>query len=124
MDSMALILHLEHRKLPQKIKDIFQKAEKAKVSILIPTMVLAEIGYLFEKGRIETSLQHIKQYCENNKTFIVEPITEEIIHKCFEISDIAELHDRIIAATAYAKKLTLITNDPIIAKSIYVSTVW
>jgi predicted nucleic acid-binding protein len=42
----------------------------------------------------------------------------------FEISDIPELHDRIIAATAIHRNAPLITNDPVIAASKFLKTLW
>jgi predicted nucleic acid-binding protein len=61
-DTMALILRLERRKLSQKIKAIFENAESGKGKLIIPVMVLAEIGYLSEKERIETNLNEVKDY--------------------------------------------------------------
>jgi len=59
-DTMALILRLERRKLGQKAKAIFISAEKGEVEIIIPAMVLVELGYLSERKRIETSLNDLK----------------------------------------------------------------
>ena len=123
-DTMAIVLRLEMRKMSSKIKLIFEEAENNKVRIFIPTMVLAEIGYLSERNRIDTSLQEVKKYCDKNSSINIEAITEEKLYKTFEIDDIPELHDRIIAGTAYSKKLQLITNDPIIKDSKFVSTLW
>ena len=106
------------------VKKIFQGAEASKGSLLIPAIVLAEIGYLSEKGRIDTCLHDVKKYCKANQMIVIEPITEEIVIRCFEIDDIAELHDRIIATTGYSKDLHIITNDPVISESKYVSVIW
>ena len=46
------------------------------------------------------------------------------IKKAFEINDIPELHDRIIAGTALKVGAKLITNDPIIARSKFVEVIW
>ena len=123
-DTMALILRLERRKLSQKIKAIFENAESGKCKLIIPVMVLAEIGYLSEKERIETNLNKVKDYSLKYESIKIEPITEEIIVKTFEINDIPELHDRIIAGTAFQKGLKLITNDPIISDSSFVKVIW
>lgn len=48
-DTMAYVLFLEKRKMPPKIKAIFENAEKGFTEILIPAMVIAEIAYLAEK---------------------------------------------------------------------------
>jgi len=123
-DTMALVLRLERRRLPQEVKAVFEEAENDNAGIFIPAMVLAEIGYLSERRRIETSLTEVKSYCLDYKLIKVEPITELIIEKSFQIDDIPELHDRIIAGTAYSMKLQLLTNDPIISESKYISVVW
>ena len=59
---MALVLRLERRKLPNRIKEIFEQAEKGETEIYIPAIVLAEIGYLSEKKRIEITLNDLKNY--------------------------------------------------------------
>ena len=123
-DTMALILRLEKRKLSQKVKTIFDAVEKGKINLMIPAMVLAEIGYLSERNKIDTNLNEVQDYCQKFPTATIEPITEEIIYRSFEIDDIPELHDRIIAGTAFSTNLELITNDPMIIKSKYVSTIW
>ncbi len=123
-DTMALVLRLEQRKLPREVKAVFEEAENDNVDIFIPAMVLAEIGYLSERSRIETSLTEVKSYCSVHKLIKVEPITDLIIEKSFQIDDIPELHDRIIAGTAYSMELQLLTNDPIISKSKYISVIW
>lgn len=87
-------------------------------------MVLAEIGYLSERNKIDTNWNETRNYCHKYSSFRVEPLSEIIIQKSFEIDDVPELHDRIIAGTAFYKRLKLITNDPIIINSQYVSTLW
>jgi len=116
-DTMALVLRLEKRRMGKNAKAIYEGAEGGTLKIFIPVMVLAEIGYLSERNRIDSKLTEVTAYCRQYPTIQIEPITEEIIHKSFEIDDIPELHDRIIAGTAYAKNLIIITNDPMIIDS-------
>ena len=123
-DTMALILRLETRKSSRKVKTIFSNVEKGKIQLLIPAMVLAEIGYLSERNKIDTNLQEVNNYCTKYPTVKIEPISADIILKSFEIDDIPELHDRIIAGTAFHKNIELITNDSLINKSKHISTVW
>lgn len=123
-DTMALVLRLEKRKMGSGAKAIFEDAEKGNVKVIIPVMVLAEIGYLSEKNKIDTNLYEIKDYCQKYPDFQTDSITDEIIFNSFEIDDIPELHDRIIAGTAYSRNLEIITNDPVIIDSKYVSTTW
>ncbi|MFQ5824075.1 MAG: PIN domain-containing protein [bacterium] len=123
-DTMALVLRLEKRRLSRKVKTIFEDVEKGNIKLIVPAMVLAEIGYLSERNKIDTNLNEVKDYCQKHPTVQIEPITEETIHKSFEINDIPELHDRIIAGTSYLRNLELGTNDQIIIDSKFVSTIW
>jgi PIN domain nuclease of toxin-antitoxin system len=123
-DTMAVVLHLEKRRLPQRVRSLFEDAEKGNRKLYIPAMVLAEIGYLSERGRIDVSLKDVIHYGTTHPTIEVLPITAEVMIRTFEIDDIPELHDRIIAGTALRKKLMLITNDPVISRSQYVTAIW
>lgn len=123
-DTMALILRLETRKSSRKVKTIFENVEKGKIQLLIPAMVLAEIGYLSERNKIDTNLQEVNNYYTKYPTVKIEPISADIIMKSFEIDDIPELHDRIIAGTAFYNNIELITNDSLITNSKHISTVW
>lgn len=123
-DTMALVLRLEKRRLSRKVKTIFEDVEKGNIKLIVPAMVWAEIGYLSERNKIDTNLNEVKDYCQKHPTVQIEPITEETIHKSFEINDIPELHDRIIAGTSYLRNLELGTNDQIIIDSKFVSTIW
>ena len=87
-------------------------------------LITKESSPLSEKKRISISLKevedHFNQY-PNHKEF---PITLEVIQATSQITDIPELHDRLIAGTARLLGLSLITNDPIIQASSFVKTVW
>jgi len=65
---MAYILHLEKRKMPETTKNIFMNAENGNTQITVPAIVIAEIGYLSEKNRIDIDLSdvsnHLEKICE------------------------------------------------------------
>ncbi|MCC5924433.1 MAG: PIN domain-containing protein [Crocinitomicaceae bacterium] len=60
-DTMALILVLEKRKMPKKVKAIYEEAQKGNVKVFIPSIVLAELAYLSEKQRIDTNISEVKK---------------------------------------------------------------
>lgn len=122
-DTMAVILWLEKRTMPQNVKTLFAKAEKNEVKLYVPAMVLAEIGYLSEKKKIDLTLPDTLAYLKKHN-IPVHAIDIEVINSTFEITDIPELHDRIIAASGRVHGYPLITNDPKIIASKFVSTVW
>jgi predicted nucleic acid-binding protein len=123
-DTMAMILRLEKRKMSQNAKSLFQSTEAAQTFIYIPSMVFAEILYLSEKNRIQTSLEHVESYLKQYPHFQEYSLSFSVFKTSAKINDIPELHDRLIAATALSLNLPLITNDPIIEASAFVKTIW
>jgi len=109
--------------MPQKSKDIFIKAERKEVELHIPAMVLAEIGCLSEKKKIEVTLSETISYL-TKYNIPVHAIDVELLRNAFEINDIPELHDRLIAASGKVHGYPIITNDPEIIASKFVSTIW
>ena len=123
-DTMALVLWIEKRKLSPLVKSIFKNIESGKAKLYIPAIVLAEIGYLSERKRIEISLTDIKRVLKNSENIEITSLSADIIYSAFEIGDIPELHDRLISATARNLRLELITNDKVMANSKFVKTIW
>ena len=118
IDTQALIKFLNGQKvISDKIDEILKKADEGKNIIIIPSVVLFEIGYLHEKGKIPISIKDIEDIVNNSINYVEEKLSISIIKTAFEIKDIPELHDRLIAGTAKYLNLPLITNDPIILKS-------
>jgi len=123
-DTMALIKFLNGRKvINDEIDSIFKNADKSRNIIIIPSVVLFEIGYLFEKRRIPISVKEMKNILVNSSNYVEEKLSIDIIDVSFEISDIPELHDRLIAGTARFLNLPLLTNDPVILNSKFVSCI-
>jgi len=83
-----------------------------------------EIGYLFEKQRIDTSPSAVLKLIDENKNFIIQNLDSTAVIRAFKIKTIPELHDRLITATAAVLGAHLITNDPIIRRAKYVGTIW
>lgn len=123
-DTMAIVLYLEGRRIPQRVKEIFQKADLGEVIIYVPAMVIVEIAYLSEKGRIDTSLEALNALLMGNSGYKLYPQDLAVVKAAFSIYDVPELHDRLIAGTASLIDAKLITNDPKIEASVHVQTVW
>jgi len=123
-DTMGLVLHLEQRRLGPKAKATFEAMESGTAIIYIPAIVLAEILYLSEKQRISTSVRSVGEYLTQFPNCREMPLNLTVIQSATEITDIPELHDRLIAATARSLNQPLITNDPVIQASAFVTTMW
>lgn len=123
-DTMALVKFLNGKKvINDTIDSIFHKADEGKNIIIIPSVVIFEIGYLFEKQRISISLKNMRDILFSIN-YVEEYLSIHIIESAFEITDIPELHDRLIAGTSRYLNLPLITNDPVILKSKFVECVF
>lgn len=126
-DTMAIVLWLEKRKLPQKVANVFRSAlsEPDKYTVWVPAMSLAEVGYLYERGRIETSPDNVLTFIRSSPdAFKLRLMDADVILRAFEIDDIPELHDRLIAGTALLLNTPILTNDPDMDKSEFVTTFW
>jgi predicted nucleic acid-binding protein len=123
-DTMAIVLHLEKRKSGKNVKQILTDAENGNAVVHVPAIVFAEILYLSEKKRIVLTLSDVENHLSKFPNFRSQELSFEIIKTAETITDIPELHDRLIAATAKHLGLEVITNDPKIQNSAFVKIVW
>ena len=123
-DTIGLVLRIERRQLSEKVKSIFDSVESGNAIVYIPAIVFAEILYLSEKQRIHTSIDEVEDYLKEYPNYKEYSLNFAVIQSTAEITDIPELHDRLIAATARHLDQELITNDSIIQASAFVKTVW
>lgn len=123
-DTQAIIKFINGQKvISSKVTSIFKDADKGKNIIIIPSIVLFEIGYLHEKSRIPVSINDMENIIRVSVNYLEEKLSIDIIKAAFEITDLPELHDRLIAGTARYLDIPLITNDPVILKSRFVKTI-
>ena len=116
-DTQALVKFMMGQKVfNERCHQAFLAADLGDNIIIIPAIVLMEILYLFKKNRIKIALIQTEELLQS-KNYQCEPLSLEILKTAAEISDIPELHDRLIAATARYLDIPLITNDPVIRKS-------
>ena len=124
LDTQALIKFLNGVKvINENIDLILKKTDEGENIIIIPSVVMFEIGYLHEKKKIPISIVEVEKIINNSINYVEEKLSINIIKSAFEITDIPELHDKLIAGTARYLKLPLITNDPVILKSRFVECV-
>lgn len=119
-DTQALVKFMMGKKvINEKTHQAFLSADKGEATIIIPAIVLMEILYLFEKSRININILQIEDLLKS-RNYQFEPLGFEILRKASEITDIPELHDRLIAATARYLDIPILTNDPLIQQSKFV----
>ena len=123
-DTMAIVLRIERRRMGKRAKGVFEAVERGEATLHVPGIVLAEILYLSEGHRIDASVDEVADYMRRNPTCKEFPLSLAVIRAAARVTDIPELHDRLIAATGHLLGLTIITVDPAIENSKFVSTLW
>ena len=125
LDTHALIWFLtSDNKLGNKALELLRRADTGKETIIIPTVVLAEVLYICEKNKVAIKFKEIFEKINEKDNYIVYDLNLEVILKLEELSKIHELHDRIILATAVLSDSKIITRDGPIKESNYAEVVW
>jgi PIN domain nuclease of toxin-antitoxin system len=129
IDTHPFIWYLTgSRKLSRSAKTILERAEKGKVKVILPVIVLFEILDLLERkkqeiARIDEILIWLEERGENFKVF---PITYEVFERHLELATISCVgsRDKMIISVALINNTPLITKDNLIQNSNLVECVW
>jgi PIN domain nuclease of toxin-antitoxin system len=121
-DTHALIWYLfADERLSSEARSAFHGAIAAGFPILVSAISIIEIIYLEEKHRIPVgAAERIRRACEVEKPSIeVVAIDSDLAHGIRQIAraHVPDMPDRIIAATAVALGVTLVTRDAKIVAS-------
>ncbi len=110
--------------LPSKVDRIFKACENEECEILIPSIAMAELIYVFEKSNAESKIWDMFDKLDASPSIKVHALDEDVLKLLPDIG-LKELHDRIIVATCrLTKAKELITKDEEIRRSGIVRTVW
>ena len=127
IDTIGLARYLEDN-LPTPASDIFSLAEKGEASILVPQIVMGKFIHIAMKGRLRLADPKgaVKQVVDElrGNSFIFQSNFPEDGWDIFLSLDIPELHDRLIAAEAMTRSLSLISNDPAFRKVHGLEVIW
>jgi len=125
IDTHPLIWHLAGSpKVKAAARQAFTRIERGEALGLIPAIVLAELTYLFEKGRTTVSLKQVLAEIDRIPSYRIVPLNREQIEELAKLPGIPEMHDRMIVAVARLKGAKLITKDQEIKDSGLVTVVW
>lgn len=107
------------KRLSKRAQNAIEDADR----IYIPTIVLLELLYLFQKkGRKENFSLAFNKLQEDSK-YIFLSLDVALVEKVFKLSSKLEMHDNIIASTAQLLNAPIITKDRLIRKA-YPETIW
>ena len=92
--------------------------------IIIPTIVLAEIMYISQRGRISMTFEETLSHIETYENFRIATLDLDILRVAANVGGDLEMHDKLIVATTLYFDAHLITKDEHITQSGVVNTVW
>jgi PIN domain nuclease of toxin-antitoxin system len=128
LDTHALIWYLEgSARLSPSAKAIMDDPAS---EMILPAIALAEAVYIVDKGRTSiSSSADLLRDVSAEKRIQVQPLTFEVIQESLSAGGVAEMHDRLIVATAiHEQKLghqvSLLTCDANITSSGLATTIW
>lgn len=127
-DTHGLIWYLEDSpRLGPAARQMFDACDRGEIVIYVPTICLVEIIYLEEKGRIPSSLllQFDAELQSGSSGLALAALTGEVAEAVARVprSEVPDMPDRIIAATALLLGLPLVSRDGQIQSS-DVMTIW
>ena len=128
-DTHSILWYLaKDRRLSKRARSVFQAAKEDLAQILVPSIVLVEAIFLMQRRRTpETQVLKLFELSDDaGASICVVPLGLAVARTVgdFGPAAIPDMPDRIIAATARALNVPLITVDPIITESELVEVIW
>ncbi|MCC7202364.1 MAG: PIN domain-containing protein [Nitrospirae bacterium] len=124
-DTHALLWHFTNsNRISTKAKDIFDKCEEGHCVIFIPSIVIAECLRIFNRKKIAFNFITLFDQIRESENYAIIPLDQRVLLQMTETTEVTELHDKIIVATAQLLDVQLITKDSFLRKLKNIKTIW
>jgi len=124
-DSHSLIWYLlDSPKLSLNASEVFKTVEQGNGKLLIPAIVIAEIIFIVQSGKVEADLDSLLLKIQESDNFQISPLGLDQLICLKEQTEIPEMHDRFIACKALLHKAKIITKDKEIKNSGVAEVIW
>lgn len=125
-DTHSIVWHMTgDTSLSAVARTAFEKADQGEDRIVIPCIVLFELLYLTEKGKVAVDFLGFVSALGSARNYRIEPLCLPIIQKTRLIArkDVPDPWDRLIAATSMHLGFPLITRDRSLRR-LGLQTIW
>jgi len=123
LDTHVLIWYFTgSKRLKRRLKELIDNVRSQGGRLLVPTIVLAEAMHVAEKGRVHFDFTEMYRLIKEEPEFEIVSFSPDILEESTQISNIPEIHDRIIVATAKFYQAGILTKDRVIRSSAEVET--
>jgi PIN domain nuclease of toxin-antitoxin system len=112
LDAHSLVWYMDEGlrdRLSSAALEAVREAEK-RATIYVPAIILMEIVYLIEKGKVNTSFSVLMSYIERSGSYQIVPIDADLLKVAIPLKGL-EIHDRLILATAILTNSVLVSKD-------------
>ena len=128
VDTHSIVWYLSgDRRLSARAVDTLDHATETGDLIHVPSICLVELTYLVEKGRLPATARHrlVRALDDPATPCLLAPLDRLVADALAAVSrdEVPDLPDRVMAATALALGVPLITHDGKIRAS-QVQTIW
>ena len=125
VDTHALWWYLtSHERFPPAAANVFRMAGTGEARVIVPAIVVAELYYLSEKVGIPLTPSDLMERLDQLTGIELSVMGLEQLELLPLLTEIPEMHDRLIAAAAMALDAAIVTRDPDLLASPQVATVW
>lgn len=91
-------------------------------TLLVPTIVLAEIFFLSRKKRVPVDINSVLKMIDNSPSLVIVPFDTAVFQEMLRLPDDLEIHDSVILATSKLMNCSVVTNDRAISR--YGQIIW
>jgi len=124
-DTHTLFWYLSHPdRLSIAANAVFRLANTGNAMIIVPAIVVAELYFLYVKLSQPRSPGDILDALAEIGGVYVSDLGRAQLERLDVVTDVPEMHDRLIAAEAMALDAPIVTRDEILRKSLSIRTLW
>jgi len=127
-DTHALVWHLFNpARLGPKAASAFREVQQGQALLIVPLVVIAETAMVVEKGRVSATmdqLQAVIAQMQNSTNYQIRSLTLPLVLTAMQLTQIADIFDRLIVAETQDMDAKLITVDSEITDVGIVPVIW